>query len=133
MKLSEFKKIIKEEYGSEAWEKIENSYIYTLNTATEEKQLEAIKKRGVNIQYINNPSEKLQLVAVKQDGYAIQFIHNPSEKVQLEAVRQTRYAITDTNSPTDKVIKEVIKKTPINDFYEFLYLLRYIENDLKED
>ena len=90
MKLSEFKKRVKEEFGSEKWEKIENSYAYNVYTATEEEQIEAVQNNGLMLEYINNPSEKVQLKAVKDYGYAIQYIDNPSEKVQLEAVRQKK-------------------------------------------
>ena len=110
MKLSEFKKRVKEEFGSEKWEKIENSYAYNVYTATEEEQIEAVQNNGLMLEYINNPSEK----------------------VQLEAVRQKRYTIANIHNPTDKVLQEVIKKTDIKDTFELIYLLKFLENDLKE-
>lgn len=155
MKLSEFKEKIIAKYSREIWEKIEESYAYKTYTAPKEEQLKAVQKRGYAIQYINNPSEEVKLEAVKQDGYVIQYIDNPSEEVQLEAVKQNDSAIqcinnpseemqliavknngnniTEINNPTDKVIQEAIRKIDINNTYNLKYMLRHIENDLKQE
>ena len=111
MKLSEFKEKVIEEYGEEEWKEIENSYVYKIYTAPEEEQIEA----------------------VKQDGCAIEYINNPSEEVQLKAVKQVGDTIRDINNPTDKVIKEAIKNIEIDYAYNLEYILRFLENDLKEE
>ena len=155
MKLSEFKEKVIEEYGEEEWKEIENSYVYKIYTAPEEEQIEAVKQDGIYIQYIHNPSKELQLEAVKENGNAlvyinnpseevqieavkengnvIKYINNPSEKVQIEAVKQVGYTIRDINNPTDKVIKEAIKNIEIDYAYNLEYILRFLENDLKEE
>jgi hypothetical protein len=111
MKLSEFKEKVIKEYGEEEWKKIENSYVYEAYSATEEEQIEAVKQDGYVIQCINNPSEEMQLIAVKNNGNNI----------------------TEINNPTDKVIQEAIKKIDINNTYNLKYMLRHIENDLKQE
>ena len=133
MKLSEFKEKVIEGYGEEEWKEIENSYVYKAYSATEEEQIEAVKQDGTIIRYINNPSKELQLEAVKANGNAIEYMNNPSEEVQLEAVKQDGYTITDINNPTDKVIKEAIKNIKIDYAYNLKYILRFLENDLKEE
>ena len=66
MKLSEFKEMVIEIYGKEAWE---------------------VKENGLAIQCINNPSEEVQLEAIKKDGLAIRYVKNPSEKVIQESIK----------------------------------------------
>ena len=133
MKLSEYKEKIIAKYSREIWEKIEESYAYKTYTAPEEEQLKAVQKRGYVIQYIDNPSEEVQLEAVKQNDGAIQCINNPSEEMQLIAVKNNGNNITEINNPTDKVIQEAIKKIDINNTYNLKYMLRHIENDLKQE
>ena len=74
----------------------------------------------------------MQLVAVKQNGYAIEYIDNPSEEIQLIALKQDSNNIVDINNPTDKVIQELIEKIDIDNTCNFKYILRFLENDLKE-
>ena len=113
----------------EAIKKAQNSIKY-INNPTEEVQLLAIKSSPYALQYIKNPTEKVQLEAVKGDGFVIEYIDNPSEKVQLEAVKEDGYAIKHIKNPSKKVIKEAVRS--IDSSYVSNYLLRYIENDLKE-
>lgn len=108
MKLSEFKEMVIEIYGKEAWEEIEESYIYKIYTAPEEEQLQVVKEDGYDIEYINNPSEKIKLEAVKENGLAIRYVKNPSEKV----------------------IQESIKGFGMNNTYKLKYMLKFLENDL---
>ena len=155
MKLSEYKEKIIAKYGRKVWEKIEKLYVYKIYTAPEEEQLKEVQKNGLAIQFINNPNEEIKLEALKNDGYAIQYINNPteemkleaikqnedviecidnpSEKIQLIAVKQNGNNIVDINNPTDKVIQEAIKKFDIDDTCNLKYMLRFIENDLKEE
>lgn len=107
--------------------------IQYINNPTEEMQLKAVKSNGYAIQYINNPTEEMKLVAVKQKGYAIEYIDNPSEEIQLIAVKQDSTNIVDINNPTDKVIQELIEKIDIDNTCNFKYILRFLENDLKEE
>ena len=133
MKLSEFKNKVIEKFGEGYWKKFTNSEAYKTYIASKEKQLELIKKKPFAIDYIKNPSEDLQLEAVKQNGYAIEYIKNPTEKVQLEAVREIITSIRYIKNPTDKVIEEVVKKIINNEEGIYLFILKYIENDLRED
>lgn len=133
MKLSEFKNKVIEKFGEGYWKKFTNSEAYKTYIASKEKQLELIKNKPFAIDYIKNPSEDLQLEAVKQNGYAIEYIKNPTEKVQLEAVREIITSIRYIKNPTDKVIEEVVKKIINNEEGIYLFILKYIENDLKED
>ncbi len=130
MKLSEFKEMVIEIYGKEAWEEIEESYIYKIYTAPEEEQLQVVKEDGYDIEYINNPSEKIKLEAVKENGLAIQCINNPSEEVQLEAIKKDGLAIRYVKNPSEKVIQESIKGFGMNNTYKLKYMLKFLENDL---
>lgn len=152
MKLSEFKEKVIEIHGKKVWEKLEKSFAYRVYTDTEEMQLLGIWGNPSRIQFIHKPSEKVQLMAVKEDlftlhyienpskeiqleavkrnPFIIEYIHNPSEEVQLEAVKQNVTAIGLIKNPTDKILEEVLKrldKARISN-----YILRHIENDLKE-
>lgn len=155
MKLSEFKEKVIEIHGREVWEEVEKSYVYKTYTAPEEEQLKEVQGSGYAIQYINNPSEEIKLEALKKDGYAIQYINNPTEKMKLEAIKQNEDVIEcidnpseemqliavknngnniiEIHNPTDKVIQEAIKKIDINNIYNLKYMLRHIENDLKQE
>ena len=155
MKLSEYKEKIIAKYGRKVWEKIEESYVYKLYTATEEEQLKEVQKNGLAIKFINNPSEEMKLEALKKDGYAIQYINNPTEEMKLEAIKQNEDVIECINNPsekiqliavknngnniecinnpTDKVIQEAIKEFDIDVTYNLKYMLRFLENDLKEE
>lgn len=59
--------------------------------------------------------------------------YSATEEEQIEAVKQDGYTITDINNPTDKVIKEAIKNIKIDYAYNLKYILRFLENDLKEE
>ena len=138
------------EYGNKRWKTFINEIEYKINTASEREQIELVKYRDYYIKYIINPSKELQLETVKQNGLAIQYIYNPSKEIQLEAVKENGYAIEYIDDPSEEVqleaVKEVIRaiqyiKNPTEkvlqyvleqDSFEMLYLLRYIENDLKE-
>jgi hypothetical protein len=87
-----------------------------LNIASEEVQLEAVKKNGWSIRNIENPSEEVQLAAVKQNSYSIRFVMNPSLEIQLEAVKQNGYSIKYIKNPSLEVL-----------------LLAYCTKDSKED
>lgn len=133
MKLSEFKKNVIEIHGIEAWEEMEESYIYKLYTAPEEEQLQAVKEDGYDIEYMNNPSEEIQLEAVRQNGYSIQCINNPSEEVQLEAIKEDGLTIRYVKNPTEKMLQEAIKGFDMNNTYKLKYMLKFLENDLNEE
>lgn len=110
MKVSEFKEIIIRNYGSKEWENMKNSYEYKIYSSNEEEQL----------------------TIIKQNPYAIKFISNPTEEMQLEAIKQDDINILNINNPTYKVIEQTMKNmNDDNRFVKFVYLLRYIENDLK--
>lgn len=133
MKLSEYKEMVIEIYSKEAWEEIEESYIYKKYTAPEEEQLQVVKEDGYDIEYINNPSEKIKLEAVKENGLAIECINNPSEEVQLEAIKEDVRAIRYIKNPTEKVLQESIKGFGMGNTYNLKYMLKFLENDLQED
>lgn len=133
MKFSEFKEKIIVTRGKEEWERIEYSDELKVYKAPEEKQLKVVKNTGYAIQYINNPTKKMQYYAIRKNPYAIQYIDTPSEEIQLIAVKGDPLAILKINNPTDKVIQEAIKKFDIDDTCNLKYMLRFIENDLKED
>lgn len=151
MKLSEVKEKIIKEYGHERWKTFINEIEYKINTVSEKEQIELVKYRDYYMRYIINPSKELQLLSVQKDGYNIQYIKDPSEEIQLEAVKENGYAIECIDDPNEEVqleaVKEVIRaiqyiKNPTEkvlqyvleqDSFEMLYLLRYIENDLKKE
>ena len=133
MKLSEFKEKVIEIHGREVWEEVEKSYVYKTYTAPEEEQLKEVQGSGYAIQYINNPTEKMKLEAIKQNEDVIECIDNPSEEMQLIAVKNNGNNIIEIHNPTDKVIQEAIKKIDINNIYNLKYMLRHIENDLKQE
>ena len=81
-----------------------------MGTASEEEQLEAVKRNVFSIQFIKNPSEKVKLAAVKCNGCSIKYITNPSEEVQLEAVKRNGYAIQFITNPSHEVQVEAIKQ-----------------------
>lgn len=110
MKLSEFKEIILKKFGEKGWEEFKNSTEYLTYNATEKKVLEKIKNNNENIRYINNPTEEMQLEVMKRS--------NPFYFIQL------------INKPTEKVLQEAINRADTIEDYK--YILKHIENDLKE-
>ena len=153
MKLSKFKEYIINILDKGAWKNFEQTYGYQIYSATEEEQKKALHIDGTDIRFINNPSEELQLVAVQQNGLAIEYIKNPSEKVQLEAVKENGLAIEYIKKPSEEIQLEavrqytssieyienpsekVIQETVMGITYssESIYLLKHIENDLREE
>lgn len=110
MKLSEFKEIILRKFGEKGWEELKNSSEYLTYNATEKKVLEKIKNNNEDIRYINNPTEEMQLEVMKRS--------NPFYYIQL------------INIPTKKVLQEVINRA--DTIHDYKYILKHIENDLKE-
>lgn len=153
MKLSEFKKYIINKCGEKEWENYKSTFGYSIYSSTEEEQEEKVQENGEYIKYINNPSEDIQLEAVRDDAYVLEYIDNPSEEVIIEAIHNTPYAIQylsnpsekiqllavkrnplsiiNIKNPTEKVIQEAVKG--INKSVDSAYLLRHLENDLKEE
>ena len=111
MKISELKEKVINLKGPKVWDYIVSSDAYKIYTASEEEQLKA----------------------VQQDEYNIIYINNPTEKVQLEAVREIITSIRYIKNPTDKVIEEVVKKIKNNEEGIYLFILKYIENDLAKE
>lgn len=110
MKLSEFKEIILRKFGEKGWEEFKKSTEYLTYNAPEKEVLEKIKNKNDDIRYINNPTEEMQLEVMKRS--------NPFYYIQL------------INKPTKKVLQEAINRADIIDDYK--YVLKHIENDLKE-
>ena len=153
MKLSEFKEHIINKYDEKAWKNYENTYGYSVYLSTEEKQKEIVQKDGTCIKYINNPSEDIQLEAVKNEAFSLEYIDNPSKKVKIEAIERNPYAIQYISNPSEKLQLLAVKKNPlsileiknptekviqeaakgINWSIDSMYLLRHLENDLKEE
>lgn len=131
MKLSEFKKKVKELRGMEVWGDIIDSPEYEVYIASEKEKIEIIKSNEEDIQFINNPTKEMQLEAIKYYGFNIEYIKNPSEELQLQAVTKAGHNIKFIENPTDKVIIEAIKT--IDHKPDFRFILRHLENDLKEE
>ena len=110
MKLSEFKEIILRKFGEKGWEEFKKSTEYLTYNAPEKEVLEKIKNKNDDIRYINNPTEEMQLEVMKRS--------NPFYYIQL------------INKPTEKVLQEAINRADTIEDYK--YILKHIENDLKE-
>lgn len=111
MKLSEFKEIILRKFGEKGWEEFKNSSEYLTYNASEKKVLEKIKNDNENIRFINNPTEEMQLEVMKRS--------NPFYYIEL------------INIPTKKVLQEAINR--VDTVHDYKYILKHIENDLKEE
>lgn len=85
-----------------------------MGTASEEEQLEAVKRNVFSIQSIKNPSERVQLESVKCNGLSIQSISNPSKEVQLAAVKEDGSSIQFITNPSHEVQVEAIKQLSIS-------------------
>lgn len=131
MKLSEFKNKVIELKGNKMWEQIENSIGYKIYTAPEEEQLDELEEDGTVIQYIKNPTEEMKVLAVKETIQAMNYIDDPSEEVQLEAIKKDPRILKNIKKPTEKVIRKAIKG--INEYYDFTYILKHLENNLNEE
>lgn len=81
-----------------------------MGIASEEEQLEAVKRNGFSIKYIKNPSEEVQLEAVKYGTYTIKYIKNPSERVQIESVKRNGCSIQYINNRSEEVQLEAVKQ-----------------------
>lgn len=71
----------------------------------------------------------MKVLAVKETIQAMDYIDDPSEEVQLEAIKKDPRILKNIKKPTEKVIRKAIKG--INEYYDFTYILKQIENDLK--
>jgi len=91
-----------------------------LNTASEKRQLTAVKKDGSRIQYISNPSLAIQLAAVQQSGWAIRSIDNPTPAVQLAAVQHRPWAIEYIKNPSLASQSAAVQEDGLN--------IKYIKN-----
>lgn len=131
MKLSEFKNKVIELKGNKMWEQIENSIGYKIYTAPEEEQLDELEEDGTVIQYIKNPTKEMKVLAVKETIQAMNYIDDPSEEVQLEAIKKDPRILKNIKKPTEKVIRKAIKG--INEYYDFTYILKHLENNLNEE
>ena len=109
MKLSEFKENIIKQFGEKGWKQLEKTEEYLVYSSNEKQQNLSVQLSGTQIKYIDNPSEELQLEAVKRNPLYIQYINNPSEKILLKALEE------------------------LESIGDVVYLLKYIENDLKEE
>ena len=157
MKLSDLKEIVLELYGKKGWQNLKNLEEYKRYIATEEEQVEGVKRNPYFIKYLNNPSKKvieeaikeypfviediynpseaIQLEVVKNSPFSISAIYNPSEKVQLEAIKQDINSIKNIKNPTDKVLKKALKliEKEYGTVDKYKVLFKYIENDLNEE
>lgn len=79
---------------------------------SDEEELAAVKKNGLDIQYVNPQSEEIQKEAVKQNGLALMYIINPSEDIQQLAVKQNGLAVRHIEHPTDEVIRLACEQNP---------------------
>jgi hypothetical protein len=81
----------------------------SIDTMSEEEQIEEVLRNPDNIQYIENPSERVQLAAVEGDGLVLEFINNPSERVKLAAVKENAWVIVDMPDPSVELILAAIQ------------------------
>ena len=97
---------------------------------TEQEQLEAVKQKGMVIQYIKKPSEEMKLEAVKQDGLAILYIKKPSEEMKLEAVKQNGLAIHFIKNPSEEVQLAAVKQNGRSiDCINTIYVVGFDKNN----
>jgi hypothetical protein len=87
---------------------ITSQQLLTLNSKSEQEQLEAIMQRGSDIEFIDNPSEAVQLAAVRIFGWYIMYIKNPCEAAQLSAVRDNGVNVMEIKHPLPSVIKSTL-------------------------
>lgn len=66
-----------------------------LNFASEQQQINAVKKNWMAIEYIDNPSDAVQLAAIAHNGYAIRHIKNPTDAAQLMAVENQGFLLRE--------------------------------------
>lgn len=96
-------------YVAPTFESSYNMTINDLNSLSEDKQIEMIKKssgKRIGIfENIKNPSEKVQIAAVKQSEINLKYIKNPSEKVQIAALADSMWndTIKYIKNPSEKV------------------------------
>ncbi len=120
------------EHLEKAKERVLNKGKISFDIDDDEECLEAVKKDGMQIEFIKNPSEEVKLAAVGESGYAVKFIKNPSEEVQVAAVQRSYFSVVMIrpvcekaqlaaikesaealqliDKPTEKVIIEAVKK-----------------------
>ena len=116
MKITELKKIITEELGEVIGWSFTNIKTYTLNFDSDRRRMreEILKELSLN-------------------PYTIQNVIEPDEDMQMIVLRQNLDYIKLIKNPTEKVIKEAIKNIKIDYAYNLKYILRFLENDLKEE
>lgn len=131
MKLSEFKENIIKQFGEKGWKQLEKTEEYLVYSSNEKQQNLSVKLSGTQIKYIDNPSEELQLEAIKNNVRNLQYIDNPTKKVQLEAVKRNPLYIQYINNPSEKILLKALEE--LESIGDVVYLLKYIENDLKEE
>lgn len=91
---------------------------------TEEEQLQFIKEKFSNIQYVKNPTEKAQWTAVKGQVHTLQLIENPSIELQLYAAKKDGSVLQYLKNPTYEVQKEALKT--------YGFGIEYIKNPSEE-
>ena len=81
---------------------------------TYEEVLDAVKERGVLLEFIHggNQSEELCTSAVKQNPRALQYVRNQTEELSIMAVSEDACALRCVNRQTEAVVKAAISKNP---------------------
>lgn len=129
MKISELKDIIIKEFGEEEWQSFKETIMYKVYNLPEKERIKELRWYGEFIKYINNPTKREQKTAIKQNWRSIRYIENPSEELQLLALSITHYSLLYMHNLSERVIKEAVNGNSFNK----ASVLKYIENDLKEE
>lgn len=148
MKISELKRIIKEEVGEEISWAFTCTKTYTFNFDSDRRRMrdQILNELSINpytIQNVIEPDEDMQMIVLRQNLDYIKLIKNPTEKVIRYYIRN-KIPKEDTDINLNAYIIKFIKKqditeeekrvhvlNKINDELEKLLINKNIENDLE--
>ena len=77
----------------------------------EKKDLAAVKRDGVALQFIENQTERICLAAVKEWGEALRYVKEQTEEICLIAVQKSGCALEYVKEQTEEMCIEAVRKS----------------------
>ena len=107
MKLSKFKEIIIRNYGSEEWERVENTDGFNIYNSSKKEQINEIEKDGGRLLYVGKPTDELIEMAIEsmKNAYELVCLLCLIEDDQDKTVK-----LSELRNMTLEEIKDLLKK-----------------------
>ena len=106
-----------------------------LNTLLYNDQLDAVRKNGMNLQYINNQTPEMCLEAVKQDVNTLRYVqpHLQTQEMCVKAIQQNVLTLKFiTNKNLKRIIDNFYSINFDDEVLEFIRMNPSVENSFNE-